>query len=94
MKDTYVIVFTMKGCPYCVEFKDMLNESGIEFYDRDIHEYDDEYALFTKITENEFIPSIMIVEKTEQGNQSYFYAPERDFQELTEAVEKVKKHLI
>ena len=41
--DKVVVLFTMEGCPYCVDLKNMLNESGIEYYDRDINEYEEEY---------------------------------------------------
>jgi glutaredoxin len=39
MDNKLVIVYTMKGCPHCVDFKKMLDENGIEFYNRDIDEY-------------------------------------------------------
>jgi len=36
---TTVVVYTMKGCPFCTEFKDMLKENKIRFIDRDIDKY-------------------------------------------------------
>ena len=42
MKDLSVVVYTMKGCPFCVEFKEMLTNEGIEFFDRDIDDYKDD----------------------------------------------------
>ena len=60
MKDLNVIVYTMKGCPFCVDFKKMLKKEGIEFFDRDIDEYKDEYDLFSKIAENDLIPALLI----------------------------------
>ena len=41
-----IIVYTMKGCPFCVDFKKMLDESNIEYFDRDIDENSEEYDLF------------------------------------------------
>ena len=41
MKDLNVIVYTMKGCPFCVDFKELLTNEGIEFFDRDIDKYKD-----------------------------------------------------
>ena len=38
-----IIVYTMKGCPFCVDFKKMLDESNIEYFDRDIDENSEEY---------------------------------------------------
>ena len=93
MKNTNIIVYTMKGCPFCTEFKDMLAENGIDFYDRDIHEYQEEYQLFTEITKSELIPSLMIIEGDENDYESYLYVPEKDYQELSEALDIVKKKL-
>jgi glutaredoxin len=50
MKDLNVIVYTMQGCPFCVDFKEMLTKEGIEFFDRDIDTYSDEYDTFVQIT--------------------------------------------
>ncbi len=52
--DKLLVVFTMKGCPYCDEMKEKLNESGIEFIDRDINQYEEEYDVFVEITENDY----------------------------------------
>lgn len=82
----------MKGCPFCTEFKDMLVQEGIEFYDRDIDEYKEEYEIYTQLTENEMIPALLIIESKGKKHESYLYAPDRDYTELTEAVELVKKH--
>ena len=46
MKDLSVVVYTMKGCPFCTDFKEMLVKENIEFFDRDIDEYKEEYDLF------------------------------------------------
>ena len=73
----------MKGCPFCVEFKEMLTKEGIEFFDRDIDEYKSEYDLFSEITNNDMIPALL---------KSFLYAPERNYNELTEAVDIIRKH--
>ena len=62
MKDLSVVVYTMKGCPFCTDFKEMLVNEGIEFFDRDIEEYEEEYNLFVEVTENEFVPAFMLIE--------------------------------
>lgn len=82
----------MKGCPFCVEFKEMLVKEGIEFFDRDIDEYKEEYDLFSEITSNDFIPSLLIIEGDQKKHKSFLYAPERNFNELTEAVDIIKNH--
>ena len=92
MKDLSVVVYTMKGCPFCVDFKEMLTKEGIEFYDRDIDEFSDEYEIFTKITENDMIPALLIIESEKEHNDSFLYVPDKHYNELTESVDIIKKH--
>ena len=61
----------MKGCPFCVDFKEMLTKEGIEFYDRDIDEYKDEYDTFSEITENDMIPALLIIEGNGKNNKVF-----------------------
>lgn len=84
----------MKSCPFCTDFKEMLQKENIEFYDRDIDEFKEEYDLFTQLTNNEMIPAVMIIETEGDKNNSFLYAPERDYNELSEAVEIIKKHIL
>ena len=81
----HVVVFTMKGCPHCDDFKELLVKENIEFVDADI----DEYNMFVKMTENEYVPAIMIV--NEQTRDAKFYAPDRDFEDLDQAVNLIKE---
>ena len=91
--DKLVILFTMDGCPYCVQMKDQLKESDIDFVERDIEEHKDEYDMFVEITENEFVPAFMIVESPDtDDHKSYLYAPERDYNEIEEGVAIIKEH--
>jgi glutaredoxin len=92
MKDLNVVVYTMKGCPFCTDFKEMLVNEGIEFFDRDIDEYKSEYDLFVEITNNDMIPSLLIIEGEEDSHESFLYAPERNYNELTEALDIIQEH--
>lgn len=87
----HVVLFTMEGCPYCHELKGMLKESNIEFTDLDINEYAEEYDMFTKIVDNDLVPAFMVVD--ENGGATKFMAPDRDYEDLNEAVEKIKSIL-
>jgi glutaredoxin len=87
-----IIVYTMKGCPFCVDFKNMLDESNIEYFDRDIDENSEEYDLFSKVNNNEMIPAILIIEKEGEEVSAYQYVPERDYNELTEALAIIENH--
>ena len=82
----------MEGCPFCTEFKEMLTNEGIEFFDRDIDKFKEEYDMFSEITENDMIPALLIIEGEGKDHKSYLYAPDRNYNELTEAVEIIKKH--
>jgi glutaredoxin len=92
MKDLNVIVYTMKGCPFCDQFKEMLVQECIEFFDRDIDQYSDEYDSFSKITENDMIPALLIIEGDGENYESFLYAPDRNYMELTEAVDIINEH--
>jgi glutaredoxin len=92
MKDLNVIVYTMKGCPFCDQFKEMLVQESIEFFDRDIDEHSDEYDSFSKITENDMIPALLIIEGDGEKYESFLYAPDRNYMELTEAVDIINEH--
>lgn len=82
----------MKGCPFCVDFKEILTNEGIEFFDRDIEEYKDEYDTFVQITENDMIPSLLIIEGNNDNYESFLYTPEKNYNELTEAVDIINQH--
>jgi glutaredoxin len=92
MRELSVVVYTMKNCPFCQEFKDMLVKEEIEFFDRDIDEYEEEYNLFSEITDNDMVPALLIIEGNEEYHNSYLYAPERNYNELTEAIDIIKGH--
>jgi glutaredoxin len=92
MKNLEVVVFTMKGCPFCVDFKKMLEENNIEFHDRDIDEYKDEYDLFSEITSNDMIPALLVIEGNEKNHKSFMYVPDKDYDDLSEAVDLINNH--
>ena len=92
MKDLSVVVYTMKGCPFCTDFKEMLVNEGVEFFDRDIDKHKQEYDIFSEITKNDMIPALLIIEGNDKSHESFLYAPERNYNELTEAVDIIKVH--
>ena len=89
-----VVLFTMKGCPWCQMMKESLTEAKVKYNERDIDDYKEEYDLFVEATGNEYLPALMLltVEGDEAKNVTLL-APERDFQEIHEAVDKVKEYL-
>ncbi len=89
--DKIAIIYTMKGCPYCVELKEMLDDSNIEYLNRDIDEYDEEYEMFSEVVGNEYVPALMLIENPEDSPKVHLYAPERDYNELEDAVKIIKE---
>ena len=90
--DKLLILFTMEGCPFCQIMKDRLNEEEIEYYERDINVHEEEYDMFKEITENDFVPSFMIVENPDDEPFSHLFAPERDYNEIEEGIGIIKEH--
>ena len=39
------------------------------------------------------IPSLLVIEGDEEKHESFLYAPERNYNELTEAVDIIKGHM-
>ena len=73
----------------------MLDDDKIDFIERDIDEYDKEYGEYQKLVENnEFVPAFLCVEIDGDKVKRYQpLAPDRDFQELSEALVKVKEFI-
>jgi len=90
-----IFLFTMKGCPHCLDLKEMLYDEDIDFVEKDIDENDSEYEEFKSIVDgNEYVPAFLCVKIDQNKIEDYAaLVPERDFQELSEAVEMVKNFL-
>ena len=91
--DKIVVLFTMEGCPYCVQMKEKLNNLQLEYIERDINEHEEEYDLFVEVTENEYVPAFMIIEEPEGTAKTSLFAPDRDFNDIDEGVSIIKEHL-
>ena len=53
----------MQSCPHCVDFKKMLQTEGIDFVDRDIEKNEEEYQIFVEVTQNDYVPAVLIIEE-------------------------------
>jgi glutaredoxin len=89
--DKVVVLFTMKGCPFCDDMKNMLEEEGIDFVNRDIYEYEEEFNLFAEITNSDYVPAFMLIENPETEPKSELFAPDRDYENITEGVKIIKE---
>jgi len=90
----HLVLFTMKSCPHCTEFKNMLKENEVLFHDYDIDEHKEEYDMFLEITGSEFVPAFMVVNEGDGETKADCYYPEKHYDSLEEAVELAKKVII
>ena len=90
------VVYTMEGCPFCQMMKEELEKNNLPFITRDIHEYEDEYDEFVRITENEYVPALMLftLDENENASNVKLLAPDRDFQDIYEGVEITKNYIL
>jgi glutaredoxin len=93
MTEQLIVVYSMKGCPFCEMLKEELNTQNIPFIERDIDEESDEYDLFVEAVDgNDYVPAFMIIESDGEKNNTKFFAPERDYNEITDGVKIIKEH--
>ena len=85
-----VFLYTMEGCPYCKEVKTLLEAESIEYTERDCDEYDLQYTLLKENTNNDYVPAFEI--RDDEKMTKRFLVPERDFEELEDAVLLVKRY--
>lgn len=88
-----VVLFTMKGCPHCGEFKKMLAEEKILFLEYDIYEHPMEYDYFVRTTNVDYIPAFMLYNDEITPDNLICCAPTRDFNQLHEGVQIIKDFL-
>jgi glutaredoxin len=90
------VVYTMNGCPHCTHIKEELTKNNILFIERDIDDFGDEYEEFTKITNNEYVPALMLltIGENDETSNVKLLAPDRDYQDIYEGVKMVKEYLL
>ncbi len=87
----HLVLYTMETCHFCGQFKEILKSENIEFMDRDINQYNEEYELFRSV-KNDLVPAFMIVDD-ENPSQSELFAADIDFPTLEEAVKIIKERI-
>lgn len=87
-----IVLYTMNGCPHCVELKKLLVKENIKFVDRDIDENKEEYDLFVKLTESEFVPAFMLC--GDDYRDTEFFVPDKSFKNIHEAVDLIKERIL
>jgi len=90
------VVYTMKGCPFCTMIKEELEKEEIPFIERDIQEYEEEYDEFSKVTENDYVPALMLLtlDENDEASDVKLLAPDRDFEDIYEGVSMAKEYIL
>ncbi len=81
-----VVVFTMKGCPFCDELKEKLNESKVLFTEKDVDDNEEIYNKFSEAVKSEFLPAVLIGKKA--------FIPEKSFKTIDQAGNLIKNYLL
>jgi len=90
--DKVAVVFTMKSCPFCQMLKENLEKEGIDYVDRDIDEYEEEYKMFSEITGNDYVPAFMLIENPDSDQPlTELFAPDRDFNDIDEGAQIIRE---
>jgi hypothetical protein len=74
--------------------KDELKEAKVKYVERDIDDHKDEYDILVEATSNDYLPALMLITINKgESSDVKLMVPDRDFKEISEAVEKVKNYL-
>ena len=86
----------MDGCPHCSHIKEEFKKNNIPFIERDIDKYEKEYDEFVEVVGNDYVPALMLVtlDENQEPYNVELLAPERDYNEIYEGVDLVKKYLL
>lgn len=88
---TIPIIFTLNDCPYCFELKKTLSDLSIPFHDVEITKNKKLWDFIVSQTEQDLLPTVLI--HTNNQGDGLVYVPERDFQDLDEIIEIIKKNI-
>lgn len=86
----------MKGCPYCMMIKEELTNEGFDYIERDIDDYEVEYEDFVNLTDNDYLPSMILITLNDDDEPTNvkLLAPDRDFEDIYEGVKLVKDYML
>jgi len=81
------IIYTIDGCPYCSELKELLTAKNIDFTEVNVSlpENSDEFEKLHKVTNSDEVPIVLV------GKQ--ILVPNVSFQSILEASELVQRFL-
>lgn len=86
-----IAVFTLNSCRLCAELKNRLNELSISFHDIEITRNRELWDTILSQTGHDSLPTVFI--QTDDEGNGLVYTPGRDFQDLDEIIEIIKKNI-
>ena len=84
-------IFTLNGCVFCRDLKQRLTEEGIHFHDIEITRNRKIWEQILKETGDDALPTVFI--QTDKEGNGLVYTPGRDFYEIDDIVEIIKKNI-
>ena len=84
-------IFTLNGCLFCRDLKEKLTLEGIHFHDIEISKNREIWEKILEQTGDDALPTVFI--QTDNEGNGLVYTPGRDFYELEEIVEIIKKNI-
>ena len=84
-------IFTLNGCVFCRDLKLKLTTEGIHFHDVEITKNPEIWKQILSQTEDDALPTVFI--QTDNEGNGLVYTPGRDFYDLDEIVEIIKKNI-
>jgi glutaredoxin len=89
MKSIYI--FTLNGCSHCAELKKKLSEINIPFHDVEITRNKQMWEAVKTQTGFDILPTVFM--PTDDMGNGLVYTPGRDFQDVNEIIEIIKKNI-
>ncbi len=86
-----IIVFTLTGCKYCIELKEMLNQEMIEYIDINVDDNEEIWTQVVNQTGHNSLPTVYIEFKGKE--EGPVFVPERDFNSNEEIIEIIKNYI-
>lgn len=84
-------IFTLNGCAMCFELKRRLTEESIHFHDIEITKNRAIWEQILSQTGEDSLPTVFI--QTDNEGNGLVYTPGRDFQDIDEIIEIIKKNI-
>jgi hypothetical protein len=76
--------------------KEELDNNSIDYIERDIDDYEEEYDEFSKKVGSDYLPAMMLFSVNEGGDiyDTALLAPEKHYHDIYEGIELIKHYLL